>query len=218
MGFDPNALYEMAGNSLLGQIGAGASANQKSVHLFNTIWGTGVASTQLLEIGTDFFNAGGSAGIAMRVLSQYSPLRQQLTDTNGDIRLTRTASLTDSGWGLGDGDDTLNGGTGNDTLIGGGGNDTLNGGSGTDLAVWAGRVQDFKVTVVGIGATAKVGLVDTHLGTTDLIESIEQLSIGGENLNATPLQSVEVVRSYLATHTDTHLEVVLMGVASSAAM
>lgn len=218
MGFDPNALYEMAGNSLLGQIGSGASASQKSVYLFNTIWGTGVASSELLQIGTDFFNAGGSVGTAVRVLAQYSPLRQQLTDVNGDIRLTRTATLSDSGWGLGDGGDTLNAGAGNDILVGGGGNDTLNGGSGTDLAVWAGRVQDFKVTVVGTGTTAQVGLVDTRLGTTDLIDSIEQLSIGGQNFNATPLQSVEMVRSYLATHTDTHLEVVLMGVASSAAM
>jgi Ca2+-binding RTX toxin-like protein len=211
MGFAANGLYQMAGDALLGALGSNASATQKATHLFNALWGNGVASAQLIQIGTDFFNAGGTAGAAVRVLAQLSPLRQQLTDANGNLVLTRTAVLGDSGWGQGDGDDILTGGAGNDTLVGGAGNDLLSGGDGTDLAVWAGRLQDFKVTVIGAGADAKVALVDTRLGTTDTLQSIELLSIGGQNLSAAPLQSVDAVRNYLATHSDHHLEVVLVG-------
>jgi Ca2+-binding RTX toxin-like protein len=211
MGFNPTALYDMAGNAILAPLGGGATGAQKSSALFNTIWGAGAASAELLKIGADFFNAGGSLGLAVQVLAQLSPLRQQLTDANGDIRLVRTATLGDSGWGLGDGGDVLTGGAGNDTLVGGGGGDALIGGEGTDTGVWSGRVKDFKVAVVGLGADSTVALIDTRLGTTDTIDSIEILSIAGQQFGAMPLQSVDAVRNYLATHTDHSLEVVLIG-------
>jgi hypothetical protein len=56
-----------------------------------------------------------------------------------------------------------------------------------------------------------VALIDTSSGEVDIIRNIEQLQIGGVNFDATRLESVANVEAYLATHTDHHLQVVLVG-------
>ena len=58
-----------------------------------------------------------------------------------------------------------------------------------------------------------MALLDTRSGDVDIIRNIEQLQIGGVSLSATALQNVAAVETWLTSHTDHHLEVVLVGLA-----
>ena len=98
--------------------------------------------------------------------------------------------------------------------MGGRGNDLLDGGAGSDTAVWFGLAANFEVKIISSGSGVKdVALVDTRSGEVDVIRNIEQLQIGGVSLGATSLQNVAAVETWLAAHTDHHLEVVLVGLA-----
>ncbi len=94
-----------------------------------------------------------------------------------------------------DGNDSLSGGGSNDTLIGGKGKDTLKGdagkdilqgdqgndkitgGSGTDTAVYAGKINGYKI--VKAGSKIKVIDKDGKFG-TDILSSVEKLKFGGK--------------------------------------
>ncbi len=211
-GMDAANLAQHAADALLRTLSPHATQAQRATLLLDQTWGSGHATPTLVQTGVDYVNAGGTWGRVLQVLAQYAPARLQQTQANGDTALTQPSTWADSGWASDTGADTLLGGAGNDTLVGGGGDDVLDGGAGTDTAIWAGTASGFVVTLTGTGTDARVALVDTRIGSTDTLQSIEWLSIGGQSFNATPLQSVDAVRHYLATHTDHHLEVVLVGV------
>jgi Ca2+-binding RTX toxin-like protein len=211
-GMDAANLAQHAADALLRTLSPHATQAQRATLLLDQAWGSGHATPTLVQTGVDYVNAGGTWGRVLQVLAQYAPARLQQTQANGDTALTQPSTWADSGWASDTGADTLLGGAGNDTLVGGGGDDVLDGGAGTDTAIWAGTASGFVVTLTGTGTDARVALVDTRIGSTDTLQSIEWLSIGGQSFNATPLQSVDAVRHYLATHTDHHLEVVLVGV------
>jgi Ca2+-binding RTX toxin-like protein len=168
-------------------------------------------TAELVQIGTDYIDAGGTWGRVMQVLIGHDNLKGSITNTDGSLNLIQRWNLADSGWSFDTGADTLLGGAGNDSLVGGHGNDVLDGGDGTDTAVWFGVAANFEVQVVGSGTSKDVALVDTFTGEVDIIRNIEQLQIGGVNFDATSLESLANVEAYLATHTDHHLEVVLVG-------
>ena len=65
--------------------------------------------------------------------------------------------------------------------------------------------------MVGNGTSKDVALLDTSSGEVDIIRNIEQLQIGGVNFDASRLGSLLSVEAYLASHTDHHLQVVLLG-------
>ena len=149
----------------------------------------------------------------MQVLISHNNLKGTITNADGSLNLTQSWSLADSGWSSDTGADTLLGGAGNDTLVGGRGSDLLDGGDGVDTAVWFGTAANFEVKIVGSGATKDVALLDTFSGEVDIIRNIEQLQIGGVSFDSTRLESLASVDAYLASHTDHHLEVVLVGLA-----
>ena len=191
----------------------GQSVQQKVTAVLSQIWGANKVTPELVHIGVDHINAGGTWGRVVQVLIGADTFKAGMLNTDGSMTLTQQWSLTDSGWSSDTGADTLLGGAGNDTLVGGHGNDVLDGGDGTDTAVWFGQAANFEVQIVGTGANKDVALVDKSSGEVDIIRNLEQLQIGGVNLDATKLETLANVEAYLASHTDHHLEVVLVGLA-----
>ncbi|MCR4377239.1 MAG: tandem-95 repeat protein, partial [Rhodospirillales bacterium] len=100
----------------------------------------------------------------------------QIGDVNGaDIGTDGADTLTgDAGVdvidGLG-GDDVMSGGAGNDRLTGGLGNDTLDGGEGVDVAVYAGKINQYTVTKAVDGSCTVSDGVDA----TDVVTNVERL-------------------------------------------
>ena len=181
--------------------------------ILTQVWGANKVTAELLQIGTDYINAGGSYGRVVEVLVKHDNFKSGLLNTDGSMTLTQSWNLADSGWSSDTGKDTLLGGAGNDTLVGGHGNDVLDGGDATDTAVWFATAANFEVQIVGSGVAKDVALFDTSSGELDIIRNIEQLQIGGVSFDSTKLESVANVEAYLATHTDHHLQVVLVGLA-----
>jgi Ca2+-binding RTX toxin-like protein len=181
--------------------------------ILTQVWGANKVTAELLQIGTDYINAGGSYGRVVEVLVKHDNFKSGLLNTDGSMTLTQSWNLADSGWSSDTGKDTLLGGAGNDTLVGGHGNDVLDGGDATDTAVWFATAANFEVQIVGSGVAKDVALFDTSSGELDIIRNIEQLQIGGVSFDSTKLESVAIVEAYLATHTDHHLQVVLVGLA-----
>ena len=175
------------------------------------LWGAGKVTDAQVQSNTNLINAGGSWGQLIDALIKSDNFKVSLLNADGSMTLTQVSSMADSGWAFDTGADTLLGGAGNDTLIGGRGNDLLDGGDGADIALWYGQASNFELRIVGSGTTKDVALVDTSSGEVDIIRNIEQLQIGGVNFDATRLESVANVEAYLATHTDHHLQVVLVG-------
>jgi hypothetical protein len=177
------------------------------------LWGAGKVTDAQVQSNTSLINAGGSWGQLVDALIKSDNFKAGLLNADGSMTLTQVSSMADSGWAFDTGNDTLLGGAGNDALIGGRGNDLLDGGDGIDTAAWYGNAANFEVKIVTTGTTKDVALLDTSSGEVDIIRSIEQLQIGGVSFDSTTLESVATVEAYLATHTDHHLEVVLVGLA-----
>jgi Ca2+-binding RTX toxin-like protein len=181
--------------------------------LLNQIWGADKVTADLLQIGTDYINAGGNYGRVVEVLVKHDNFRNGLLGVDGSMTLTQSWSLADSGWASDTGKDSLLGGAGNDTLVGGHGNDVLDGGDGVDTAVWFATAANFEVQIVGSGTSKDVALLDRASGELDILRNIEQLQIGGVNFDATKLQSLTNVEAYLSGHADHQLQAVLVGLA-----
>lgn len=99
-----------------------------------------------------------------------------------------TTSGDDVVIGFGD-DDLVRGGRGNDVLKGAGGNDRILGGDGRDRAVFAGRSDEYIVTVAGDVTT----VTDSVAGRdgTDTLQSVEDLLFLGDD-STTVLQPVNL--------------------------
>ena len=176
------------------------------------LWGAGNVTNEQILSNTNLIIAGGSWGQLVDALIKSDSFRAALLNADGSMTLTQLSSMADSGCSSDTGADTLLGGAGDDTLVGGHGNDVLDGGDGTDTAVWFGLTANFELKIVGSGMTKDVALLDTSSGEVDIIRNIEQLQIGGVSFDSTKLESLANVEAYLASHTDHHLEVVLVGV------
>ncbi|MCX7246569.1 MAG: VCBS domain-containing protein [Burkholderiales bacterium] len=177
------------------------------------LWGAGNVTNEQILSNTNLIIAGGSWGQLVDALIKSQNFKVSLLNADGSMTLTQVSSMADSGWAFDTAADTLLGGAGNDTLIGGRGSDLLDGGDGADSALWYGQAANFEVRIVTTGTTKDVALLDTSSGEVDIIRNIEQLQIGGVSFDSTKLESLANVEAYLATHTDHHLEIVLVGLA-----
>ena len=175
------------------------------------VWGADKVTDAQVQSNTNLLNTGGTWAQLIDTLIKHDNFKAVLLDVNGSMTLTQSSSLPEIGWSPDIGADTLLGGAGNDTLVGGRGNDVLDGGDGLDTALWFGTVANFEVKMVGNGTSKDVALLDTSSGEVDIIRNIEQLQIGGVNFDASRLGSLLSVEAYLASHTDHHLQVVLLG-------
>jgi Ca2+-binding RTX toxin-like protein len=151
--------------------------------VIKTVWGANAATTELVALGVNHLNGGGTWADIWLTLARDSRQASTMKDAQGNWALIDQA-LNDIGWQANSGDDQLFGGDGNDVLIGGVGNDLLDGGSGTDIAVLFGAVADFEVTVtastqVGAAAGAQDVLIRSKLtGDVDTLRGIEFAKIG----------------------------------------
>ena len=102
------------------------------------------------------------------------------TDRSDALFGNRGADVLHGGGGRdfldgGAGDDSLDGGKGNDLLKGGRGNDTLDGGDGVDVALFSGRLSDYRIERADGGA---VRITDLRAGKdgSDLLVNIEKVA------------------------------------------
>jgi hypothetical protein len=164
--------------------GSQAQALQTQVQgVIKTVWGANAATTELVALGVNHLNGGGTWGDIWLTLARDSRHASTMKDAQGNWALIDQA-LNGIGWQANSGDDQLFGGDGNDVLIGGVGNDLLDGGSGADIAVLFGAVADFEVSVtastqVGAAAGAQDVLIRSKLtGDVDTLRGIEFAKIG----------------------------------------
>ena len=86
----------------------------------------------------------------------------------------------------GAGNDSISAGAGADTLIGGAGNDTLIGDAGTDVAVFSGRLADYRISFDGFNNEFRVE--DLRLGAPDgidIVRTVENFQFADRTVTAT---------------------------------
>ena len=197
---------QAAWNWFEGTLPANASTRDKVQALVAQTWGEDKASAELVDVGVQYIEAGGSWSEGLGLLVAHANVRGQITQDDGLLSLTQ-ASLGEMGWGADSGNDTLLGGAGNDVLIGGGGNDILDGGEGTDMAVFFGALEHFSLQVrasTAQGASAgqqEVVLRNGLSGEQDVLRDGELLQVGGQAywLKAQDLQAGDAYQP-LAEH------------------
>lgn len=152
--------------------------------VINQVWGANSATTELVNLGVNHLNGGGSWTSIWLALARHSMNASKITDAQGNVSLISNQKLGDTGWSANSGADKLFGGAGNDVLVGGNGNDELDGGAGTDMAVWLGAIADYEValtpsTAQGAPAGSHDALVRNKLtGETDTVRNVELIKIG----------------------------------------
>ena len=136
-GLSSSQLAELAYGLYLGQEGNGVQALEAQVlHLFDRIWGAGVAHEGEVQAGIEYLADGGSWSEGFLFLARHDNHRNGLLDDEGNLVLTQEYVLSDeTGWSWDIGNDVLRGGAGDDLLIGGAGSDLLDGGPGYDRAI-----------------------------------------------------------------------------------
>jgi Ca2+-binding RTX toxin-like protein len=211
-GYSVAQLEEWGANMLLKYV-LGLPTQYQVKFVMGQVWGADKVTDAQIQSSTNLLNAGGTWAQLIDTLINHDNFKAALLNADGSMTLTQSSSLSEIGWSSDTGADTLLGGAGNDTLVGGRGNDVLDGGDGTDIALWFGTAANFEVEILGSGANKDVALLNTSTGEVDIIRNIEQLQIGGVNFDATKLESLSNVETYLASHTDHHLQVVLLGLA-----
>ncbi len=149
--------------------------------IINRVWGVGSATTALTTLGVNHLNAGGSWSAIWLALARHSNHTSQLTDAQGNLQLINQ-QLSETGWSMDAGSNTLLGGAGNDILVGGSGSDVLDGGEGTDVAVYLGRPSDYEAALTPPNTTT--GAQDVLIrhktsGAVDVLRHMELLQIGG---------------------------------------
>ncbi len=179
--------------------------------MINWVWGANAATPDMVKTGGDFINHGGSWADGLLYLARHDNLRNTLRDSQGNLTLTQSLQLGETGWSADTGNDMLRGGDGNDLLIGGRGSDVLDGGTGVDVARLFGNAGDYQFRVNKDGQlqlqlrSSPATDTDTLLG----IESVEfgdrTLASGASNLDAAALKSAAVL-SDLVSHGAATLE------------
>jgi len=147
--------------------------------VINKVLGAGSATSDLIALGVNHLNAGGSWADIWLALARSSINGARITDAQGNLSLV-SQTLGDTGWSANSGDDKLFGGTGNDVLVGGGGNDEIDGGAGTDMAVYFGATTDYQVALHRNATTgASDILIRNKLsGDTDTVRNVEYFKVG----------------------------------------
>lgn len=166
--------------------------------LIEAVWGEGSASDELITLGLEHLDGGGSWGEAMLFLARAQEAEQLLRNDNGDLVLMQDHQSSEAGWSPNSGNDILRGGEGNDRLVGGDGNNILDGGEGTDVAVFTGAVQDFLLRLQ-LGADGRDEILLTRKATGDVntLIDIELLKIGGHYYGASEaLADLDLNTSY----------------------
>jgi Ca2+-binding RTX toxin-like protein len=184
--------------------------------LINQIWGAGSANSDLVTLGVQHLNAGGAWSDVWLALATHARHKGTLTDAQGNVNIVSNQSLSETGWSLLAGDNTLEGGAGNDVLVGGGGHNTLDGGTGTDLAVFFGTAADFDVALV---RNATTGVHEAQLrhkltGAVNTVRDVELFQFGGQAYSV-PVgrpQPAEGVFVELTTYMEPVSKVTLQGV------
>lgn len=162
----------------------GAAPEVQLQAVISQVWGSGAATKELIQFGTTYLAGGGNWADIWLALARDSTNANKITDAQGNVSLINSQRLSDTGWSVNSGDDTLFGGAGNDVLVGGGGNDEIDGGTGTDMAVWFGAIGDFEAaitpsTLQGASAGTHDVLVRHKLtGEVDTVRNIELFKIG----------------------------------------
>jgi hypothetical protein len=172
-------LAQIAYDHHAAQTNAAAKPLEQQVRsLIETVWGKGAATEALLPEGVAFIQAGGSWADGLLYLANDAASQALLKDGSGKLSLTQPYNGGEFGWLHDTGNDVLRGGDGNDRLVGGGGNDTLDGGAGTDLAVFIGRLADYRFSFSGTGAGRELLLTNVTDGSVDRLTGIEYLQVG----------------------------------------
>ena len=170
-------------------------------NLVGWVWDETSDNSEIVALGVQFIENGGSWAEATLYLAQHANHRDSLLDSEGNLTLTQSYQVGELGWSPDAGADVLYGGAGDDILIGGRGNDTLDGGAGTDTARQAYNQDDYQLQV---NAAGEVELVyrdqayvetDTLIDIESLVFADQSLDVSFSNLDATTLKSVAALYS-----------------------
>ncbi|MDP2428924.1 MAG: hypothetical protein Q8M28_12410, partial [Methylobacter sp.] len=147
--------------------------------LITQVWGS--ATDDLVAMGTDYINQGGSWAEGLLYLARHANNRDSLLDDQGLLQLTTPLVVGESGWSANAGNDQLFGGAGNDLLVGGGGNNLLDGGEGLDMAAFVGTLADYTLSLQETAPDViDLVLSNVHSGDTNILRNIELVRIGGD--------------------------------------
>lgn len=161
-----------------GNVGQPLSTQVQAV--INKAWGANSASTDLVNLGVNYLNGGGTWSDIWLALARYSTNASKITDAQGGIKLIGGSALNETGWSFASGEDTLLGGAGNDVLVGGNGNDVLDGGAGTDVATFLGQLEDYQAALHTNTTTGQhdVWVRNKLTGEVDTMRNVEMMKIG----------------------------------------
>jgi hypothetical protein len=161
-----------------GNVGQPLSTQVQAV--INKAWGANSASTDLVNLGVNYLNGGGTWSDVWLALARYSTNASKITDTQGGVQLISGSALNETGWSFASGEDTLRGGAGNDVLVGGNGNDVLDGGAGTDVAAFLGQLEDYQAALHMNTTTGQhdVWVRNKLTGEVDTMRNVEMMKIG----------------------------------------
>ncbi|MEN9373569.1 MAG: hypothetical protein RIR79_1121, partial [Pseudomonadota bacterium] len=161
-----------------GNVGQPLSTQVQAV--INKAWGANSASTELVNLGVNYLNGGGTWSDVWLALARYSTNASKITDTQGGVQLISGSALNETGWSFASGEDTLRGGAGNDVLVGGNGNDVLDGGAGTDVAAFLGQLEDYQAALHMNTTTGQhdVWVRNKLTGEVDTMRNVEMMKIG----------------------------------------
>ncbi|MCZ2720965.1 hypothetical protein O1D97_04710 [Marinomonas sp. 15G1-11] len=145
-GITSNTLALLAHDAYLNAHSASPASNAEQLdRVITHVLGDTDTKNTLLTLGQEHLDQGGNWADVWLYLARHESTRATLTDDEGNLQLTQTTQMNETGWSWhqDSGNDVLNGGTGNDILVGGSGNNTLNGGEGLDMMVLMGTVTDY---------------------------------------------------------------------------
>ncbi|NOQ16133.1 MAG: hypothetical protein GQ581_03665, partial [Methyloprofundus sp.] len=192
LGLDEHGLAQLAFDAYLNLAGTSELSIADQVnHLIASVWGEQAATAEMTQTWTDFINQGGSWADVLLFLAQHDNLRNNLLDIEGNLSLTQTLELGETGWSADIGNDILHGGAGDDILIGGQGSDLLDGGTGFDIAKQVGNLNDYNLIVNQEGQLQIQAISSNDI---DILQSIEWVEFGDHELSTTAsnLQPIEL--------------------------
>ena len=208
LGLDEQGLGQLAFDAYLNLIGPQEQSIEGQVsQLVSSVWGEQATTTEIIQIGVDFINQGGSWVDGLLYLAHHDNVRNKLIDSEGNLNLTQALVTGEVGWSEGTGNDTLRGGADDDILIGGRGSDILDGGSGVDIARQIGNAADYNFLVNDNG---QLQLSTIHTNEDDILLSIETVVFGDQefstsasNLTVPTLKTVTVLADLINNGTTT---------------
>jgi uncharacterized delta-60 repeat protein len=145
--------------------------------LITHVLGADAATSELVQQGVEFLQAGGARADALLYLVNDARFTAGMTDASGLFRLAQDLQVDELDWNATSGNDVLRGGDGNDLLAGGGGDDLLDGGAGNDTAVLKMTAANY---VLSLDADTNLVLHNNMTGEIDMLVSIEFVQFGDQ--------------------------------------